>query len=239
MKKLFFLLLLLPVLGMSQTKNVVNTTRVFPKPDKGAEFEKALASHAQKFHTGDWRWRVFSIETGPDAGGYNIVEGPTSWDAIDGRGDISAEHMTDWNTNIAPLISDRGTSAYGVYSEELSTVALTDYTDKVSLIHLYPKPGKFPQVLEMIKSLKKMWQSGNESVAVYKSVASGPPSITIAFRMKGGLKELAEGYRKPMAERYNAANGAGSYDKFIQKVAENIDKRWDELIFYRANLSSK
>jgi len=239
MKKYFLLLLFIPVFGLSQTKTVVNTTRVFPKGDKVSEFEKALASHAQKYHTGDWKWRVFSIETGPDAGGFNIVEGPSSWDAIDGRGNISAEHNADWNQNIAPLISDRGTSAFGEYSAELSTVELTDYSDKAVLLHLYSKPGKYGQLLEEIKKMKKVWEAGKESVAVYKSVASGSPSVTLAFRMKAGLKELAEGYRKPLAERYNAVLGAGSYEKFTQKMSDIVEKRWDELIFYDAKLSSK
>ena len=61
MRKIFLLCLLIPVIGMSQPKNVVNTNRVFPKVDKVLEFEKALATHAQKYHTGDWKWRVFEI----------------------------------------------------------------------------------------------------------------------------------------------------------------------------------
>ena len=100
---MFALCLLLPFLGFSQVKNVVNTTRVFPKQDKIAEFDKALASHAQKYHTGDWKWRVWSIESGPDAGGYMITEGPASWEGIDGRGNLGAEHTADFEKNVAPL----------------------------------------------------------------------------------------------------------------------------------------
>ncbi|SMO54474.1 hypothetical protein [Solitalea koreensis] len=239
MKKFFLFLFFVPVLGMSQTKTVVNATRVFPKADKVAEFEKAVAIHAQKYHTGDWRWRIYSIETGPDAGGYNIVEGPSSWEAIDGRGNISAEHNNDWNKNIAPLLTDRGTSGFGEYKAELSTAGLTDYTDKVSLLHLYPKPGKYAQLVEMIKNMKKVWEASNESVAVYESASSGEPSFTIVYRMKNGLKEMAEGYRKPLPERYNALYGAGSFDSFTQKFADVVEKRWEELIFYHSELSSK
>ena len=239
MKKFFLLMLLIPVLGMAQTKNVVNTTRVFPKGDKVAEFEKAIANHAQKYHTGDWKWRVFSIETGPDAGGYNIVEGPSTWEANDSRGNISAEHLEDWNKNIAPLLNDRGSAGFGEYSTDLSTVALTDYTDKVSLYHIIPKPGKLAQLLELVKNLKKVWVADKESVAVYESASSGTPSITIAYRMKNGLKEMAESYRKPLPERYNDVYGAGSFTTFTQKFADIVESRWEELIFYHADLSSK
>src|SRR6478672_2502201 len=92
MKALFLLLMLIPFIGISQNKNVISTNRVFPKVDKQLEFEKALATHAQKYHTGDVRWRVFEIATGPDAGGYHIVEGPKTWASEDTRGDINEAH---------------------------------------------------------------------------------------------------------------------------------------------------
>ena len=71
MKKFLCILLLIPILGISQTKNVISVNKVFPKADKVLEFEKALAAHAQKYHTGDWKWRVYEIQSGPDAGGCN------------------------------------------------------------------------------------------------------------------------------------------------------------------------
>ena len=52
-KMIFFLCMLIPIAGISQTKNVISTHRVFPKMDKALEFEKAIAAHAQKYHTGD------------------------------------------------------------------------------------------------------------------------------------------------------------------------------------------
>lgn len=61
-------------------KNVIHAQRVFPKIDQVLEFEKALANHAQKFHSGDNQWRVFGIQSGPDYGGFHIVEGPKSWE---------------------------------------------------------------------------------------------------------------------------------------------------------------
>ena len=68
MRKIFLLCMLVPLLGISQNKTVISTFRVTPKPDKVVEFEKALAAHAQKYHTGDLKWRVFEIQSGPEAG---------------------------------------------------------------------------------------------------------------------------------------------------------------------------
>lgn len=239
MKKMFLLLMLLPCLGFSQTKNVVSADRIFPKTDKGAQFEKALASHAQKYHTGNWKWRVFEIMSGPDAHGFHVTEGPNSWTELDTRGNISKEHTEDWDKNVAPLITDRGSSSFATFNEELSTVQVTDYADNIILTHIFLKPGQIDKFMEELKKSKAAWTAGNESIAVYESFASGPPQVILVSRLKNGLKELEKGYRKPMKERYEAANGAGSWDAILKVYADCVDNRWSEMMKYRADLSSK
>lgn len=233
------LFLLIPFIGFSQVKNVLNATRVFPRQDKLAEFDKALASHAQKYHTGDWKWRVWSIESGPDATGYMITEGPASWEGIDNRGDLGAEHTADWEKNVAPLCQDRNASMYSEFQADLSTVQLTDYADKILMNHMVAKPGKINAIPELIKKLKNAWAAGGESVAVYLSVASGDPGYITVTRLKGGLKELAPGYRKPLKDLYNTANGDGSFDQFLKDYADAVQSRWSELLIYKPTLSSK
>lgn len=239
MKKFFFLLLLVPILGMSQTKNVVTSDRYFPKADKVLEFEKALAAHAQKYHTGDWKWRVYEIQSGPDAGGYHVSEGPTSWATLDGRGNLGTEHNNDWNKSVAIYLTGRTEVNYAVYLDSLSTVALTNFSDKIIITHMFPKPGMVNGALDLVKRLKKVWTDGNENVAVYQAVSSGNPQIITVTRLKEGLRELADGFRKPMPERYNTANGAGSWDAYLADYAKSVESRWSEILFLRADLSSK
>jgi hypothetical protein len=239
MRKIFLLILLIPVFGISQTKTVLNSFRVFPKPDKITEFEKALANHAQKFHTGDWKWRVWSIESGPDANGYMVTEGPGSWELMDSRGDISPEHTSDWEKNVAPLTTGQGTAGYSVFQTDLSTVQLTDYSDKILITHMTARPGKIPGVTELIKKMKKVWEASKESVAVYSLIASGDPGYTTVTRLKAGLKELDEGYRKPMPERYAVAYGAGSWESYLKDYSDAVERRWSELLVYKPKLSSK
>jgi hypothetical protein len=239
MRKLLAVCLLVPFAGFSQVKNVLNATRVFPKQDKISEFEKALANHAQKYHTGDWKWRVWSIDSGPDEGGYMITEGPDSWVQLDGRGDLGAEHTADWNKNVAPLTQDRGGATYAEFQTDLSTVQLTDYADKIVINHMVAKPGKFGAIPDLIKKQKNVWQADGESVAVYLLIASGDPGYLTVTRLKGGLKELATDYRKPMKERFTAANGEGSFDSFLKDYAEDVQSRWSELLIYKPLLSSK
>ena len=71
-----------------------------------------------------------------------ITEGPNSWDQLDTRGDLGAEHTADWEKNVAPLTQDRGTVSYAEFQADLSTVQLTDYADKILINHTIGKPGK-------------------------------------------------------------------------------------------------
>jgi hypothetical protein len=239
MRKMLVVCLLVPFIGYSQAKIVLNATRVFPKQEKIAEFEKALAAHSQKYHTGDWKWRVYFIQSGPDAGGYMIVEGPNSWDQLDSRGDLGAEHTADWEKNVASLTIDRGSSTMAEFQADLSTVQLTDYADKIIMSHMVAKPGKIGAIPDLIKKMKNAWQAGSESVAVYQLVASGEPGYLTVTRLKAGLKELATGYRKPLKERFNTANGDGSYDTFSKDYADDVENRWSELLIFKPDLSSK
>lgn len=239
MRKYFLMLLLIPVIGMSQSKTILTSNRIFAKNDKASEFEKALANHAQKYHKGDVAWRVWSIESGPDAGGYMVTEGPSNWSTLDGRADISPEHTTDWEKNVLPLTDGRGQSGYYDFQADLSTVQLTDYADKIVINHITAKPGKIYNVKNLAQGFKKVYEAGQESVAWYSVVFSGEPGYIQVTRLKNGLKELASDYRKPMAERYNAVNGAGAFDVYLKDYADAVQSRWSELLTYRPKLSSK
>ncbi len=239
MKLFALMLLLLPFAAISQTKNVISTHRVFPKVDKVMEFEKALAAHAQKYHTGDVHWRVFVVQSGPDIGGYHITEGPKTWESEDARGDINPEHQADWNKNVAVHLTDKQSGGYSVYQESLSTIAVGEFTDKINISHVYPKIGQNDNVVNMIKKIKKAWEASGQTVAVYVTSSSGPAQYTLVTRYKQGLKERTTGFRKPFKEVYESVHGEGSYAQYLKDAAEYIQENWSELLFLRKDLSSK
>jgi len=239
MRKMIFFLCMIPLFGISQTKNVVSSDRYFPKTDKIEEFEKALAAHAQKYHTGDWSWRVYDIMSGPDVGGYMVTEGPNSWEKLDTRGNISPEHNMDFMKNVAPLTTEKSSSMYGTFRADLSTVQLTDFVDKIAITHVFVKPGFSMAYEELLKQAKKTWESGNQSVAVYESSSSGPPQFTIVNRYKNGWKERDSSFRKPFRDRFNTANGEGSYNTYLEGIQKCVESSWGEMLSYRKDLSSK
>jgi hypothetical protein len=239
MRKLFLCWLLLPLIGISQTKNVVSIFRAFPKPDKVTEFEKALTTHAQKFHTGEWKWRTFEILSGPDAGGLHVAEGPHSWAQLDERKDISKEHMADWNSTISPLTTGQGTQAYAVYREDLSSSPLTEFSEKMAVLHVYPRPGWGDTIAAIIKKAKVVWQKSSEPVAVFQSSSSGPMQYILVFRYKTGWKERDQAFRKPFMERYKAEYNESGYKDYMTVIQQYTERVWSELLSYRADLSSK
>jgi hypothetical protein len=238
-KKLSFLCMLLPLIGTSQIKNVVSAHRVFPKIDKVDEFEKAITAHAQKYHTGDVKWRVFEIQSGPDFGGYHLVEGPSSWEAFDTRGNLGTEHTNDWNKSIAIYLTDKQSASFSVYVDSLSTVALGDFSDKINITHVFPKIGCNNKIVDVIKKLKKAWTAEGSTIAVYSASSSGAGQFALVTRYKQGLKEKADGFRKPFRSTYESVNGAGSYPKYLESIREYTNDVWSELLFMRADLSSK
>ena len=239
MKKLVFLLVCLPLFAVAQ-KNVLNALRVFPKVDRIAEFEKAMAAHAQKYHTGDWKWRIYQIQSGDDFGGYHITEGPNSWEDFDKRGTLGAEHMTDWNKNIAPHLTERGSSMYGTFDEELSNVAMTDYSDWIAITRFQVRPGYASEMRDWVASMKKVWVENKIYNAVYRSASSGPMTMILVRRYKNGLKERMQGAFPNFREAYEKIHGRDSWNKmYVPAVRASVESATSEMLMYRADLSSK
>jgi hypothetical protein len=239
MRSLFLLCLLIPVIGMSQTKNVFSVQRSFAKVDKVLEFEKALGAHAQKYHSGDAQWRVFEITSGPDAGGYQIVEGPFNWAGLDARGNLGTEHTVDYNKAVAVNLTQDYQSGYYEYQESLSTVAMTDFSNKIQIVHWFPKPGHVMTVRGLIAKMKKFWESEKMTVAVYMTSSSGPSQFTMVTRYKNGYKDRDIVNPLSFKERYEKANGVDSFDEYLRIFQNNMEKSWSELLEMRPELGSK
>jgi hypothetical protein len=238
MKNLILILLLIPMFGISQN-NVMNAQRVFAKMDKALEFEKAIASHSQKYHTGEWSWRIFEIASGPDAGGYQITEGPNSWDAIDTRGNLGNEHNIDWNKNVAPYLTERGSTSYSVYQDSISTVALKDWSDKISITHYVQKIGYGNKMWFLLDNMRPVWKALGQSVAVFAANSSGPAQYSVVTRYPNGLKQSAMNSSTAFKKQYELIHGNFSYDGYLETLRNNISEIWSELLFYRKDLSSK
>ena len=142
-------------------------------------------------------------------------------------------------TNSFSIGSCFARGGYSVYQDSLSTIALGDFTDKISINHVYPKVGKADELVKIIKKLKKTWIAAGVTNAVYVSSSSGPLQYTIVTRYKQGYKERATGFRKPFKEVHESTNGEGAYAQYLEDIEEYINESWSELLVFRKELSSK
>lgn len=248
MKKLLcsMLVLLLPIIGLSEAakkeaakKATLQSYRVMPKEGHGTALKAAIAAHAQKFHSGNWKWRVSEILSGPDAGAYGISEGPNSWTDFDGRGDLGPEHMKDYQNNIAPHVEKSTPSVYHTYQADVSTVAAGARSDTKSLINkVTVKPGRGEHYFADLKIWKKIWEKRGLNVAVWRTFYSGEFGYMIVFRLKNGWKDLDE-TNTSTREAADEVGGPGTYDRLMANNALNIERSVGEMIEYKPELSSK
>lgn len=235
MKKMLFALMALPLLAASQQeKNVISSVRLLPKYDKIVEFESAIANHNKKFHATDWKANVFSVESGPDAGSYQYILGPASWEDFDNR-KPTAEHDLDWNKNIMSLLQKSSDNAYLAYNKDLSTVSVGDFVDKVTINRWFYKVGEAGKMENVVNRLKKVWEAEKQSVAVYRTSSSGEGAFMLVTRHKNGWKEKGIAPSKPFRDNLG---GNSEYDEWISDLKACMDHSYSEMISRRKDLSS-
>ena len=217
----------------------MSSQRVFAKMDKVLEFEKAISTHYQKYHTGEWSARIFEIASGPDAGGYQINEGPNSWETIDSRGNLGTEHNIDWYKNVAIYLTDRGSTSFSTFQDSISTTGLNDWADKISITHYFPRLGQGFQMYTFLEDLRPVWKALGQSVAVFASSSSGPAQYAVVTRYPNGLKDKALSNNNKVKDTYEKIHGRFSYIRFTETMQNSVSEVWHEMLFYRKDLSSK
>ncbi len=220
------------------TKKVISSFRVLPKDGHVDAFKAAVAAHAQKYHKGDHAWRVGEVMSGPDGGMFQINEGPTSWTALDGRGDLGADHQADFEKNIMPHVEKITPNSYATFSEDLSCVKMDAWSNKVLMYHYVIKPGKLPLASDLMKRYKATWEKRGLNVAVWVSAFSGEAQYNVAFRLKNGWKDFDADGMSPR-EAATALWGAAAFERMVADAAECFEKISTELVNYDPALGSK
>ena len=231
--------LLLSTVLQAQEKSTLSTYRVSPKPGKDSALKKALADHVAKFHTGNWKWRVFSVLSGPDEGSYQLNEGPNSWTTVEGRQDISEEHTRDYETNVMPLVEKSTPNAYLLLRREFSTDSVSNPFKKALLRHFYTKPGRGLRFMEALANWKKVWEKLGMKVTVWSSFYSGEPQWVVASRLQKGFVDLEQPMAKLLASTYDEIAGPGAYGRYLDDLGQNISRIDEEVIELLPELSSK
>ncbi len=226
-------------LSQAQEKATLSTYRVFPKPGKDSALKKAITDHVAKYHTGSWKWRVFSVVSGADEGSYQLNEGPNSWTELEGRKEISEEHQRDYENTILPLVEKSTPTAFLILRKEFSTDSVAHTFKKALLRQLYPKPGHGVRIASSLPIWKKVWEKLGMKVTVWSSFYSGEPRWVIAGRLVNGWVELEKPMGKAMADAYDEIAGAGAYARYLDDLDQDISRIDEEMIELLPELSSK
>jgi hypothetical protein len=234
-----FSILLSLALSQAQDKATLSSNRVFPKPGKDAALKKALTDHAAKYHTGNWKWRVFKVLSGPDAGAYMINEGPNSWTVLEGRKDISDAHVHDYESNVLPLVEREAPDSYRLYQREVSSDSAVGQLKKALLRHFYLKPGKGARFFDYLKTWKKVWEKLGLRVTVWSSFFSGEPQYIVSSRLSQGWVDLERPVGKEMRESFDEIAGFGAYTRYLEDLDRYVDRIDEEMIEFLPEASSK
>lgn len=234
------LTLLFPLLALAEAPKAETLTvdRVWVKDGHMAAFKKALAEHAKEFHTGHWKWRTYEVLSGPDAGAFQINEGPNTWTDLDGRGDLSAKHTKHYDTMVLPHLSKYAPTAFMTFDDKISNTPAGKYSTKAVITHVYVKPGRGLAYTAALKTNLPVWAKLGRNIVVWRSFASGEPYLAIVSRLKDGFKDF-DADNSTYSVAYDEVHGAGSYDKYLEEIARDVDRYVGEMIEYKPEMSSQ
>ena len=76
------------------------------------------------------------------------------------------------------------------------------------------------------------------NIAVYDASLSGQPQFAIVTRYVNGLKARDGANPVPFVERFNKANGEGSFDQWVKNYKVAVRNQWSELLTAKKDLGS-
>ena len=243
-KKLFYLMMLSPLLVLSQNEKeyaVFENAMLTAKPDKVKMFEAGLAAHNKKYHSDNiYGARVYSIINGSNSGKYVWVMGPVTWSAMDNR-PAEAGHDEDWNNNVVPYMESGADVTYWKFKSDLSNFP-NDFKIKKLKVDIYDITrfqGK--KVMEIMKKVKKVMSTKfpKESFGVYvnefSNTKEGRDLAYISFFEKSAwLSEDSE-----FSKKYDEVFGKGSFEKIIKEWGQVTNGSQSELWVHREDLSGR
>jgi hypothetical protein len=242
MKKIFFWILLVPFIAISQNANeylVFENGLLSPKLDKITQFESGLASHNKKYHNdGTYGARVYWIGSGPNTGKYMWVMGPLPWSAFDTRPEKEG-HDEDWNTNVLQYMLPDTDQIYWKFEAGLSNFP-KDFKLNKLLVDFYDvKPFQGSKAMALLEKIKKVMTNKfpAETYGVYTNELpnskDGNDIAFISFYEKSGW--MGEDWK--FADKYNEVHGAGSFDTFLKDWENVTQGKYSEIWHYKPKLS--
>ena len=243
MKKLFYLLLLAPLLVLSQEYQeplVFQNVMLTVEPGHTKAFETALATHNKKFHgDGLYQANVYTINSGKNAGRYMWNMGPLPWSAMDDRPSTENGHDADWDANIVPHLSNEVDVNYWRFHPQYSDFS-EDFTLKnLSVFMIDIKPFKDMDFMNnVITKVNKVYSEKRpeQRRGVYTNELGNADGLDFAWvDFFGSMAWMGKEDNFP--QQFEEVHGEGSFAGFLKDVEATTDGQKTELWSFRADLS--
>ena len=246
MKQLFCLLLCaatVSVFGQGSTLYRVNM--VTPKAGMKTAFETSWKMHLDKFHKTTDKRTVYEVTSGPESGGYVIVEGPVSYADMDKALPNANEHGLDLEKNFTPKLEPGSGNGLYRWADTLSYHGDTK-ADKILVTVTVLKDGKAGEVMTEMRRTALIAEKIKSPLSynvMVKQFAGSSPTIVTLRNLKNGFKELETDYYKMAPDAfknaYIADYGQEAWDKRLKLLVDNVVSREQHFEKLRADLSSK
>ncbi len=244
MKKLFYTLLLLPFLLLSQENQeslVLQNVMLTVLPGHTQAFEKGLAAHNKKYHAeGPYQALVYSIGSGVNAGKYMWNMGPLPWSAMDGRPTDENGHDADWDTNVVPHLTGEVDVNYWKFETSLSNFSKNFTLNKV-LVDVYDlKRFSGEKMEELMKRVHKTMTEKfpDEIFGMYTNEFSSMTNTKDLAFVSFFEKSAWLGQDSTFAQKYSEVHGEGSFATFLKEWGEITHGKYSSEIWaFRKDLS--
>ncbi len=241
MKKLLFLLLFSPLMGISQTPDylIFEIETLRPTPANVVRIEKGLASHNKQYHpSGLHGARVYEVLNGPNSGDYKWVMGPTHWSALDTR-PASDMHDSDWRKKVGSLLQPVGNTTYVRADPNLSRFPADFKLNKLLIRYVDVLPGKSKEVEGLLSKIQKVYAE-KEPTATYGVYYNELPNSSEANDLTivdyfDKYKWMSEEY--DLGVKFEEIYGAGSWESFWNDWRKATGDQSFEIWEFRGDLS--
>ncbi|WP_411031894.1 hypothetical protein [Spongiimicrobium sp. 3-5] len=242
MKNVFYLMLLVPVIAISQTATeyaVFENGMITAHPAKITEFEAGMAAHNKKYHAeSPYGARVYWISNGSNVGSYMWVMGPLPWSALDNR-PAQEGHDADWNTNVLPYMMPEGNQTYWKFEAALSHFPKDFNIAKLHINMFDIKRFQRQKALELVKKIQRVMveKLPEDTYGIYTnelpSTKEGRDMVFVSFFDK--FSWMGEDIEFP--KKFNEVHGEGAFADFLKEWGEVTHGGEQELWIFREDLS--
>ncbi|WP_143099959.1 hypothetical protein [Robiginitalea myxolifaciens] len=241
MKKLFAMLLLIPVLAAGQEMQeypLFTNIMLTPNPAHISQLEAGLKEHNEKFHKdGPTGARVYWIMNGVNSGKYVWTMGPHFWSTMDEM-DMGPEHMNHWNSAVIAHTEGTAVTHSWRYNPQWSNFSRDFNVKYLNVFIIDMKRFENELFMSVLERVRKVYAEKypDQIYGMYFNVMPGDDGMDFAWiDFIDSMKMMNQGDEFP--GYFEEVHGEGTFPAFLEDVAKSTVKDHGEIWMYMEGIS--